>query len=77
MAGTPVPEEGPKLGWKATVAGFVFAAAVLGGFSAATAVSYEDKGYDDHSDDHGEEHGDDHGDDHSEESDHDEDDHSE
>ena len=58
MAGTPVPEETPKLGWKATVAGLVFALAVLGGFSAATAVSYEDKGHDDH----GEEHGDDHSD---------------
>ena len=46
MAGTPVPQETPKLGWKATVAGFVFAAAVLTGFGVATAVSYEDKGYD-------------------------------
>lgn len=66
MAGTPVPEESPKLGWKATVAGLVFALAVLGGFSAATAVSYEDKGHDDH----GEEHSDDDGDDHSESDDH-------
>ncbi|MDW3176897.1 MAG: hypothetical protein R8J94_05895 [Acidimicrobiia bacterium] len=57
MAGTPVPEDSPKLGWKATVAGLIFALAVLGGFSAATAVSYEgDKG---HGDDHGEEHSDD------------------
>lgn len=46
MAGTPVPEETPKLGWKATVAGFVFAAAVLTGFGVATAVSYEDSSAD-------------------------------
>ena len=65
MAGTPVPEETPKLGWKATVAGFIFAAAVLGGFSAATAASYEDKG-DKYGDDHGDDHSDDdHSDDHS------------
>lgn len=53
MAGTPVPEESPQLGWKATVAGLVFALLVLGGFSAATAVSYEDDKS--HGDDHGEE----------------------
>lgn len=54
MAGTPVPEETPKLGWKATVAGFIFAAAVLSGFGVATAVSYEDKGYDKDSGEHAE-----------------------
>lgn len=60
MAGTPVTEEAPKLGWKATVAGFVFAAAVLSGFGVATAVSYEDKGHDKDSADHSDDHGDDH-----------------
>ncbi len=54
MAGTPVPEDSPKLGWKATVAGLIFALAVLGGFSAATAVSYE--GDKSHDDGNGEEH---------------------
>lgn len=58
MAGTPVPEEQPKLGWKATVAGLIFALAVLGGFSAATAISYDD----DHGADHGEEQNEDHAD---------------
>lgn len=58
MAGTPVPEEQPKLGWKATVAGLIFALAVLGGFSAATAISYDDG----HDDNHGEEHSEDHAD---------------
>lgn len=62
MAGTPEPEETPELGWRATVAGLVFALLVLGGFSAATAVSYEDDKS--HGDDHGEEHSDD--EDHSE-----------
>lgn len=70
MAGSAVPEETPKLGWKATVAGFVFAAAVLGGFSAATAVSYEDKGYDTHGDDHAD-------DGHTDDEEHSDDDHSE
>lgn len=66
MAGTPVPEDSPKLGWKATVAGLIFALAVLGGFSAATAVSYE--GDKSHGDELGEEHSEDDGDegDHSE-----------
>ena len=60
MAGTPVPEESPKFGLKATVAALIFAVAVLGGFSAATAVSYEDdKGHDDHGEEHGEDHSDD------------------
>ncbi|MFT7476142.1 MAG: hypothetical protein ACI81L_003090 [Verrucomicrobiales bacterium] len=48
MAGSPETEETPKLGLKATIAGLVFALIVLGGFSAATAASYED-----HGDDHG------------------------
>ncbi len=51
MAGKPQPEEQPQLGWKATVAGLIFALAVLGGFGAATAISYDD----DHGEDHSEE----------------------
>jgi hypothetical protein len=66
MAGTPVPEKSLKFGWKATVAGLIFALAVLGGFSAATAVSYEDdKGHDDHGEEHDEDHADE-GEEHSE-----------
>ncbi len=62
MAGPVEPEPKPDLGWKATVAGLVFAAAILIGFGAATAASYDgDKA---HYDDHGEEYGDD---DHSDE----------
>jgi len=74
MAGSPEPVETPKLGWKATVAGLVFALTVLVGFGAATAASYDgedhhkdeygehDESHDDekaHDDDHSDEHGDD------------------
>jgi hypothetical protein len=60
VAGSPEIEEAPKLGLKATIAGLVFALVVLGGFSAATAASYEDDGG--QGDEHGEElEGDDHG----------------
>jgi len=60
MATSPPPEDGPKLGIKATIAGLVFVLAVLSSFGVATAVSYEDNmHYDDHSGD------DDHSDDHS------------
>lgn len=62
MAGSPQPApEQPKLGMKATIAGAVFALAILAGFGAATAASYEgDSGYDD---DYGSEYDDDHSDD--------------
>ena len=53
MAGSPVPEETPKLGWKATVAALVFAFAVLGGFGIATAIAVD--GDDDHGEEHSEE----------------------
>ena len=49
MAGTTPEEPTPKLGWKATVAGLVFALAVLGGFGAATAIAYDGDSGDDHS----------------------------
>ena len=62
MAGTPVPEETPKLGIKATVAGLIFVVSILAGFGVATAASYEDST--DHGDDHSEDHGDDHSEDH-------------
>lgn len=57
MAGSPPPVDTPKLGIKATVAGLIFAAAVLAGFGVATASSYEDSFH----------HDDEYGDDHSEE----------
>lgn len=67
MAGTTPEEPTPKLGWKATVAGLVFALAVLGGFGAATAIAYDGDSGDDHSEET-ESHDDDSGDDeHSEE----------
>lgn len=60
MASSPPPEDGPKLGIKATIAGLVFVLVVLSSFGVATAVSYEDNmHYDDHSEDS------DYGDDHS------------
>ena len=49
MAGSTPPEDTPKLGVKATIAGLIFALVVLGGFGAATAASYED------TNDHGDE----------------------
>lgn len=68
MAGTTPQEPTPKLGWKATVAGLVFALAVLGGFGAATAIAYDGDSGDDHSEET-ESHDDDgdSGDDHAEE----------
>ncbi len=42
MAGSAAPEPKPDLGWKATVAGFVFAATILTGFGVATATNHED-----------------------------------
>lgn len=53
MAGSSEAAETPKLGIKATIAGLVFALAVLGGFGISTAVAV------DFDDDHGEEHSDD------------------
>ena len=80
MATSPPPQDSPKLGMKATIAGLVFVLAILSGFGVATAVSYEDNmHHDDHGDDYGDDHSeDDHDDDHSDdhEDDHAEDDHS-
>ena len=82
MAGSAPVEEAPKLGKGATLAGFLFVVLILTGFSAATAISHEDKVAeihdhshdDDHGDDHADDHGDDdHGDDHAD--DHADDDH--
>ena len=42
MAGSATPEPKPDLGWKATVAGIVFSAAILTGFGVATATNHED-----------------------------------
>lgn len=53
MAGNSTPEPSPQLGWKATVAGLIFALAVLGGFGVATAISTDQDS--DHGDEHGEE----------------------
>ena len=50
MAGSSEPVETPKLGLKATIAGLVFALAVLVGFGISTAAAV------DLDDDHGEEH---------------------
>lgn len=74
MAGPVEPEPKPDLGWKATVAGLVFAAAILVGFGAATAASYD--GDKDKYDDHGEEYGDDHGDEYDDDDHGDDEDHS-
>lgn len=72
MAGG-APEVGPPIKhpvWAAVV-GFLFFAAVIGGFSAATAVSYESEEDKTHKEDS-------HGDDsHSEDGDHDEESHAE
>ena len=57
MAGSSEPVETPKLGIKATIAGLVFALAILVGFGISTAAAVDLE--DDHSDDHGEEHSDD------------------
>jgi hypothetical protein len=56
MAGSSEPVETPKLGIKATIAGLVFALAVLVGFGISTAAAV------DFDDDHGEEHSDSHDD---------------
>lgn len=91
MAGSAPVVEKPKLGRAATITGFVFVLLILTGFSAATAVSYEDKvgeyyssddhgddhADDDHSDDHADDdHSDDHADDDHADEDHGDDDHS-
>lgn len=74
MAGSAPMEETPKLGRAATITGFLFVVLILTGFSAATAVSYEDSV----SHDHDEEYADDgHGEDDHAEDDHGEDDHAE
>ncbi len=75
MAGSPTPVDAPKLGIKATIAGLVFVLAILAGFGAATAASYEDRSSD-YGDDYGEEYGDDHSDDDYSDDDHSDDDHS-
>ena len=48
MAGPVEPEPKPDLGLKHTVAGLIFAGAILTGFGAATAASYDnaDSSYD-------------------------------
>ena len=82
MAGSAPVVEKPKLGRAATITGFVFVLLILTGFSAATAVSYEDKvgeyySSDDHGDDHADDdHSDDHADDDHADEDHGDDDHS-
>ncbi len=58
MAGSNEPVETPKLGIKATIAGLVFALAVLGGFGISTAVAVDlgdDHGEEQSDDEHGEE----------------------
>lgn len=52
MAGTTTPEPAPKLGWKATVAGVLFALAVLGAFGASTAIAANGDDADHHEADH-------------------------
>ena len=75
MAGSAPIEETPKLGRAATITGFIFVLLILTGFSAATAVSFEDSVSQDHAEDHADDHADDHGeDDHAD--DHGDDDHS-
>ncbi len=64
MAGSAPVEEGPKLGRGATIAGFLVAVLILSGFSAATALSHEDKVAEikeelSHADDYGDDHADD------------------
>ncbi len=80
MAGSAPVEEAPKLGRAATITGFLFVLLILTGFSAATAVSFEDSVSKIHAeDDHGDDDhaGDDHGDDDHADDDHAEDDHAE
>jgi hypothetical protein len=69
MAGSSEPVETPKLGIKATIAGLVFALAVLVGFGISTAAAV------DLDDDHGEEHSEDI-DSHDDDDDHGEEEHS-
>ncbi len=80
MAGSAPIEETPKLGRAATITGFIFVLLILTGFSAATAVSFEDSVSQDHAEDHADDHAeDDHADDHGEDDhadDHGDDDHS-
>ncbi len=49
MAGSAPIEEAPKLGRAATITGFLFVLLILTGFSAATAVSFEDSVSEDYS----------------------------